>query len=119
MAASYDPNPQSPGTVVLPFDIGTLEIDSARWDNWLSFDPLMLIEQHVDSLASLHALHIDVGTHDQYNIQFGTRRMFSRLKELSIGGQFEEFDGSHSGIDWRLDHSLPYLANALSLASGV
>ncbi len=118
MAASYDPDKSSPERIRLPFDIHTLEIDDRRWKNWLRFDPLSLVEQHAEALNSLHALYIDVGDSDQYNIQFGTRQLVQKLQAMGVSGRFEEFEGSHSGIGWRLDHSLPYLAHALVQASG-
>jgi enterochelin esterase-like enzyme len=116
MAASYDPDPGNPDLISLPFDIHTLEIDDSRWANWLRYDPLNLVEQHAEALRRLHALYIDVGRQDQYNIQYGTRRLFERLGDLEVRGQYEEFEGSHSGIDWRLYHSLPYIAHALHRA---
>ena len=64
-------------------------------------------------------LYIDVGSRDQYNIQYGTRAFVRRLEKLGIEHHFEEFDGTHSGMDWRLDTSLPMLANALYQACGV
>jgi len=59
-----------------------------------------------------------VGSRDQYNIQYGTRTFVKRLSELGIEHDYEEFDGTHSGMDWRLDISLPKLANALYPADG-
>ena len=113
MAASYDPG-DSPETVIqLPFDLHTCELDKLRWDQWLSHDPLNLLESHVAQLISLKILYIDVGSRDQYNIQYGTRAFVRRLEKLGIGHHFEEFDGTHSGMDWRLDISLPKLARAL------
>jgi S-formylglutathione hydrolase FrmB len=82
----------------------------------MAFDPLTLVEQHADALRSLHGLWIDVGWYDQYHIQYGTRRFTDRLAELGVPHHYEEFDGTHSSIDWRLDHSLPYLVNALKNA---
>ncbi len=61
-------------------------------------------------------LYIDVGSRDQYNIQYGTRAFIRRLEKFGIGHHFEEFDGTHSGMDWRLDISLPMLAKALYTA---
>lgn len=117
MAASYDP----PGTSVnhphqhiqLPFDLHTLKIDKVRWQQWLQHDPLNLLESHQQQLSALKLLYLDVGSRDQYNIQYGTRAFVKRLKELGIEYEFEEFDGTHSGIDWRYDISLPKLARAL------
>jgi hypothetical protein len=113
MAASYDPDPDEPSRIRLPFDLHTCELDEARWSRWLSFDPLRLVEKHADALRSLKGLYIDVGIYDQYHIQYGTRRLVRRLGELGVAHRYEEFEGSHSSIDWRLDHSLPYLVSVL------
>ena len=118
MAASYDPDPQAPARIRLPFDLHSCEIDAERWARWLRFDPLNLLESHADALRGLHALYLDVGRFDQYHIQYGARRFAAALERLGIDHRYEEFDGSHSGIDWRLDCSLPFLSAALKTASG-
>jgi enterochelin esterase-like enzyme len=116
MAASYDPDVENPQNIRLPFDLRTCKLDEKRWANWLAFDPLNLLEQATDNLKKLHGLYIDVGIYDQYHIQFGSRTLTDRLAELGVDFHYEEFDGSHSGIDWRLDLSLPYLASRLKKA---
>ncbi len=127
MAASYDPGESfadgpdnGPAACIqLPFDPHTLELDSERWDQWLRHDPLKLLESHAPQLAALELLYIDVGSRDQYNIQYGTRAFIRRLEKLGIRHHYEEFDGSHSGMDWRLDISLPMLAKALYTVRGI
>jgi hypothetical protein len=37
-----------------------------------------------------------------------------RLNELGIAHRYEEFADNHSGVDYRMDESLPSLAQALS-----
>lgn len=113
MAASYDPDPAHPSRIRLPFDLRTCELDPERWKNWQAFDPLSMVEQSANALQSLHGLYIDVGMSDQYHIQFGTRRFTDQLEKRRIAHHFEEFEGTHSAIDWRLDHSLPFLVDAL------
>jgi enterochelin esterase-like enzyme len=118
MAASYDPDPDDPARIRLPFDLRTCELKPERWQQWLAFDPLTLLDRHADGLRSLHGLYIDAGQYDQYHIQFGTRRLSDALAERGIPHRYEEFDGTHSAIDWRLDSSLPFLASALKTAAG-
>jgi enterochelin esterase-like enzyme len=113
MAASYDPSPDPLNSIDLPFDLHTLKLDERRWQCWLEHDPLNLLDQYAASLSSLELLYLDVGSRDQYLIQYGTRDFVQRLKEKGIAHEYEEFDGTHSGIDWRLDISLPKLALAL------
>jgi enterochelin esterase-like enzyme len=115
MAASYDPGDSPESAIRLPFDLQTLELDDVRWSEWLRHDPLNLLDSYAQQLAALRLLYIDVGSRDQYNIQFGTRAFVRRLEKLGIGHHYEEFDGTHSGMDWRLDTSLPMLAKALCL----
>jgi enterochelin esterase-like enzyme len=117
MAATYDPDDEDGTHIRLPFDLETLEMQASRWQNWLKHDPLNLVGTHFRHLAELHLLYLDVGSRDQYNIQYGTRAFTRRLEKLSVKHHFEEFDGTHSGLDWRLDISLPLLANALHQAS--
>jgi enterochelin esterase-like enzyme len=119
MAASYDPGDSAETAIQLPFDLYTCELDNLRWSQWLSHDPLNLLEAHVTQLAALKMFYLDVGSRDQYNIQYGTRAFIRRLEKLGVGHHFEEFDGTHTGMDWRLDISLPMLAKALYAACGV
>jgi enterochelin esterase-like enzyme len=114
MAATYDPDPAEPSRVRLPFELGTCTLIEERWARWLAFDPLHLVERHAEGLRRLAALHIDVGNRDEYHIQFGTRAFSARLDERGIDHHFEEFDGTHRDLDWRLDSSLPRLAAALT-----
>jgi len=117
MAASYDPDPENPGNIRLPFDLRTCSLDESRWQQWLAFDLINLVPRHASALRALKGLYIDVGSYDQYGIQFGTRKLVEILRALNIGCRFEEFHGNHSGIDWRLDYALPFLANALKSAA--
>ncbi|NNK32628.1 MAG: enterochelin esterase [Xanthomonadales bacterium] len=116
MAASYDADPDRPDRIRLPFDLHTCELDAARWQAWLAWDPLALLEEHADALAGLSGLYIDVGMYDQYHIQYGARRFSRALEERGIPHTYAEFEGTHSAIDWRLDRSLPFLADALKSA---
>jgi enterochelin esterase-like enzyme len=118
MAASYDPDPDEPARIRLPFDLRTCELLPERWQRWLAFDPLIMLEQKDGVLRDLHALYIDVGLYDQYHIQYGTRRLVDALAAHAVPHRYEEFDGTHSAIDWRLDQSLPFLSAALKKAAG-
>jgi S-formylglutathione hydrolase FrmB len=114
MAASYDADKDEPENIRLPFDLRTGELSQERWANWLAHDPLNLVEVNRVALDSLHAFYMDAGNRDQYNIQFGTRRLSEKLEKLNIRHHYEEFDGTHTGMDERLDLSLPFIAKALA-----
>jgi hypothetical protein len=56
---------------------------------------------------------MDCGWRDQYHIHYGMRILSQRLHEQRVTHSYEEFDGTHSGIDARMDESLPYLQKCL------
>ncbi len=114
MAATYDPNPDAFCGIQLPVDPHTCEYIADRWNEWLAWDPVHLVDDHADNLRSLKGLYIDCGDIDQYHLVYGARRMHRALQRLDIEHRYEEFPDDHSNIDYRMDHSLPFLAKALS-----
>lgn len=113
MAATYDPDPEAPNGFRLPFDLDTGELIPARWRQWLRHDPINLVARHVKSLKTLRGIFIDCGWRDQYRIHYGSRILSRRLSEHGVEHRYEEFDGTHSGIDYRMDVSLPFLMRSL------
>jgi len=117
MAASYDPDPDDPRRIRLPFDLRTCTLDPERWEQWLAFDPLSQAGKCADVLRTMHGLYIDAGSYDQYHIQYGSRLLVDKLRQLGIETDYQEFEGNHSAMDWRMDISLPFLAKALKKAA--
>ncbi len=116
LAASYSPDPECSLGLALPFELETCQLDEEIWRRWLGFDPVCRIHgAQAEALGSLAGLWIDVGNRDQYFLHYGTRQLHRKLGSAGIRHHFEEFDGTHSGIDWRFDHSLPWLAECLKL----
>ena len=111
MGASFDPDPNGPKGIRLPVDLHTCELITERWKAWQSSDPIFMIENEECqlNLNKLSGIYIDCGSKDQYNIHFGTRQFVNRLSELNIEHYYEEFDDTHSSIDYRMDISLPFL----------
>ncbi len=116
MAATYDPDPTAPLGIRLPVDPHTAELDPERWNSWLAHDPLVMVErpEAQASLRRLKALYIDCGSKDQYFIHYGSRSFVRRLGQLGIDHRYEEFDDDHSGVDYRMDVSLPVLFEAVT-----
>ncbi|WP_203293059.1 alpha/beta hydrolase [Maricaulis parjimensis] len=114
MAATYDPDPDAFLGIRLPVTMDTCERIPERWAQWMSWDPLEMLDEHADGLKILKGLFIDCGDIDQYNLVYGARRMNKQLAARGIPHVYEEFAGTHSSIDFRMDTSLPYLAKVLS-----
>ena len=84
------------------------------WNKWLNFDPVQMLSTHHGHLAKLEAFFIDCGGQDQYHIQYGSRKFVELLNSFEIEHTWEEFAGTHSGIDHRLDLSFALLSQKLA-----
>lgn len=113
MAASYDPDPAAPNGFRVPLDMETGAWIERRWKHWLRHDPIHMVGRHRKALKSLRGLFIDCGWRDQYHIHHGARQLSLALQAQGIEHRYEEFDGTHSGIDHRMDVSLPWLLRTL------
>jgi S-formylglutathione hydrolase FrmB len=114
MAASYDPDPEAFLGIRLPVTLDTCEVIDERWANWLRHDPAVAVEAGADNLRRLKALYIDCGDKDQFNLVYGARRFVRRLNQLGVKHRYDEFSDNHTGVDYRMDESLPFLAQALT-----
>ena len=113
MAATYDPDPKAPNGFRLPVHANTAERLPARWRRWQQHDPVEMVAEHAKALRGLKAIHMDCGWRDQYNIHFGMRQLSAALTKHKVKHRYQEFNGTHSGIDHRMEISLPYLAKAI------
>ena len=114
MSACYSPNPESPLGFDLPFDLHTGERIPDVWSRWLAFDPLFACERYADNLGQLELLHLECGVMDEYDLQFGLRRLARKLESLGVPFDFEEHEGTHRNIDHRYQLLLPKVIDALS-----
>ncbi|QDU84502.1 enterobactin/ferric enterobactin esterase [Planctomycetes bacterium Pla163] len=113
MAACYSPDPTSELGFRLPFDLEYVERDRKVWERWCAFDPLVACEQHTEALRALELLHLECGLADEFNLQWGLRRLVRRLKTLGVPHRHVEHPGGHRGIDDRFEVVLPTLARVL------
>lgn len=118
MSAAYSPDPskQAPENMLLPFDPQTCEIREEVWKTWLEFDPLVMAgkKEYRDALASLALLWLDCGSQDEYNLQFGHRRLSRMLEANGVPHRYEEFPDTHADTSYRYRTSLPLLAAAIA-----
>jgi enterochelin esterase-like enzyme len=114
--ATFDPDPRQFLGIRLPIDTHTCEVIEERWANWLRWDPVRMTDkpEHIEALKGLKCLFVDCGDIDQYNLVYGARVLHRKLKEADVAHVYEEFHDNHSSTDYRMDRSLPLLAQALS-----
>ena len=113
MAASYDPAPSAPNGFKVPFDLETGELIESRWRRWLAHDPIHMVKEYRHNLKSMRGIFIDCGWRDQFQIHYGPRLLSRELSKHKVAHVYQEFDATHSGIDYRMDVSLPFLYRAL------
>ncbi len=113
-AQCYSPNAHVPVYGAdLPFDLDTGEMITATWRRWLACDPVSMVEGHVEALRGMRLLFLDAGTSDEWFLNFGHRVLASRLRHHKIPFEFEEFDGGHMGVGYRVIDSLRHITAAL------
>ncbi len=106
------------GTVELPFGLETGELRPDVFSRWLDWDPVRLVAAHEEALRGMRAIWLDAGRNDEYRLDLGAVAFHEALSAAGAAGgavRFELFDGGHRGLDHRLELSLPYLVERLSL----
>lgn len=112
--AFYDPDLTQFRAMRLPMDPFTGELIPERWANWMAHDPVVMLDDRLHEIRKLKAIWMDCGSRDQYKQHFGMRRFHLKLASAGIDHVYEEFDDTHSDIDYRMDNFIPFLAKALS-----
>jgi hypothetical protein len=113
MAACYSADED--GTVHLPYDIATGELQPEVWERWLAWDPVRMVEGRADALKSLKAIYIDAGKRDQYFLDLGAEAFRRELEAIGVTDVFFElFDATHTAIEYRYPLAVKYLAERLT-----
>ena len=113
MAACYSADED--GTVHLPYDTATGELQPEIWERWLAWDPVRMVEGHADALRSLKAIYIDAGNRDQFFLDLGAEAFRRELEKIGVTDVFFElFDATHSAIEYRYPLAVKYLAERLA-----
>ncbi len=113
--ATFDPDPSQFLGLRLPVDTQTCALIEDRWNNWLTWDQLLMADR-ADAIASLKRMKLfyyDCGGIDQYNMVYGARALRDKLVSADVPHIYEEFPDNHSSVDYRMDISLPMMAKAL------
>jgi hypothetical protein len=71
------------------------------------------VARYAKNLKTLRGIYMDCGWRDQYRLHYGSRILSLELRRHDVEHVYEEFDGTHSSIDHRMDESLPFLSTAL------
>ena len=113
-AASYSPDPDHPGRVLLPFEISTGRLIDDVWQRWLDVDPVRMASRHADALRSMRRVYLDAGKSDEWFLDLGAQAFAQELAKLGVDHTLELFDGAHGGITYRYPGAIRELVVALA-----
>jgi len=106
---------EADGTPVLPFDPATGQLRDDVWQRWLAWDPVRMVERHRDALQGQRAIWIDAAKSDDYFLDLGAVAFKNALAGIGVTDvNFELYEGTHAGLDYRYPLSLAYLARRLA-----
>ena len=108
---------QDDGTPELPFDPRSGVVRPDVWQRWLDWDPVRMVDRCADAVRSLRAVWIDAGTRDEWFLDLGAEAFRTAISRVGLPDervQFELFDASHGGIDYRYPLALSWLSHQLA-----
>jgi pimeloyl-ACP methyl ester carboxylesterase len=118
LASCYTPNIDKPPFYVdFPIAYPSGDVIPHLWEKWLSYDPAVSWRGRVDNLRRLRGILLDVGYHDEYDLQYGHRILSLGLTGAEIAHQVEEHDGTHgSRFFERVRFALGWFSQVLNQA---
>lgn len=97
-SATYSPNPRNPPFYVdLPVAFPSGELMQEVWDRWLTFDPVVNWRGRLDNLRKLRGILLNVGSNDDYQLNWGHRLLSHHLRHAGIPHDYTENTGNHVG----------------------
>jgi enterochelin esterase-like enzyme len=109
MGTCYAPDPNQKDRVLWPIDSSTGELDGKVWSRWKKHDPIHFLKKREKKLKQVKSIYLDVGSKDQYFLQYGTRQIFKVLKAMNIKTKYNEFNGNHFDISNRRPQAYKWL----------
>jgi S-formylglutathione hydrolase FrmB len=110
------------GTARLPFDTTSGRLIPDRWQRWLDWDPVRMVEKYADAVRSWQAVWIDAGTRDEWNLDLGAEAFRQEIVDAGVPEErihFELFDAGHGAIDYRYPLALAWLAERIAPSGDV
>ena len=84
-----------------PIDSHTGELVKPLWREWQKHDPVFFLKKRRQKIKTLCGVLLDVGRYDQFNLQYGARRIYKIFQENKVSVKYSEFEGNHFDISSR------------------
>jgi S-formylglutathione hydrolase FrmB len=108
MAACYAPK-GTHGDFEFPMNVTTGEKKADVWKRYLEKDPIHFLAERMNALKKLSGIYLDVGTRDNFHLQYGVRQISQLLKSHDIDHEVVEFEGTHFDISERREEVWKWL----------
>ena len=100
----------------LPIEFPTGVVVQDLWDKWLSYDPVVSWRHRTEQLRRLRGIRLDVGYHDEFDLQYGHRILSRGMAADGIAHEAVEHDGTHgSRLFERIQLSMEWFSRTLRL----
>ncbi len=83
-----------------PIDLYSGELKPKIWKHWKKHDPIVFLKKRLKNIEAKE-IHLDVGLYDNFHLQYGTRQIYSLLKQDKKNVKLTEFSGNHFGLSAR------------------
>ena len=114
VCSCYAPNLSVPKLHAdLYFDLHTGEPVPDAWKRFLDWDPVLMVDRHVEALRSLRWIHLQAGTEDEYALHLAHRQLARRLDAHGIAHVIDEYPGKHGGHHWRMGERIRRMVEAM------
>jgi enterochelin esterase-like enzyme len=97
----------------LYFDLDTGELVPEVWAKFLAWDPVLMVERHLDALRSMRWIHLEAGTEDEYGLHLAHRQLARRMRDGGLAPVVDEYPGKHGGHHYRFADRIRRLLDAL------
>jgi enterochelin esterase-like enzyme len=102
------------GDIEFPIDPRSGRLLPEIWKKWKRHDPVEFLVARAENVSKIKAIYLDVGTRDQFQLQYGTRQIFEVLKSQGANVSYREFEGNHFDIGDRRPEMWKWLLKAWS-----
>ncbi len=86
------------GQPKFPFSLKMGELITKEWKHWLKHDPIHFVKKRKKNIEQLSGIYLEVGKYDQFNLQYGARKLKNILKNYKVKLNYKEFNGNHFDI---------------------
>lgn len=93
--------PDGKGAFEIPVDEQTGELKPEIWKKWKASDPVVFLRERIEKVRSIDRIYLDVGTRDQFHLQYGAQQIKRTLESSHVSLDYSEFDGTHFDIGER------------------